>query len=1308
MTDTGILVLEEQVKSLSDELMQCQADKEFVWSLWKRLQVANPDLTQAVSLVVEREKHKAEIKDRKVLEILQSKDYTIQELEQKVTGQQQEINNLVQRRRTTVDEESALMKKELTALREQLVNKSQELQEMKTECRRKEEEERQVVRALEEEKEGLTSCCAALRADLEEKERQANSQRDQRDAAQARVKELEVELHNAWQELSTLQSHSSSLAAQLSSKEREMAAKEAQLSQLRRECAEVQTLYRQSTEHAAEQSHLIKQLEGLNLDTQKVLRNQEEAHTADTTSYQRLYTELSQCYQALTSSEANLRQSHQELSSLLAQKDQHILQLQTQLQQQQQEHTQLKQQQQQQAQHTALYPSPNRQTNFKAAVSEQVDVAAQRSSPDSDWASTRGSAPRPEDKTLQRRSTSSVRRQQGAPVQRSRSLSPASSVDFGSGRGRGAEQRIQDLEELLQLKVEENEELRRAHDKRRERLCLIQTNYKTVRDQMKEMEKSNGLPGGRIQRAEPWQLRQENSDSVWNELAYLKNLTRKLSTEKAGLEEELDMLRVQAAMDRATVKELHLCLANEHQELLHKVVEEHQVKSSTPKKLSVSSERMEQSFKKIEQLERRMMSLEEETERLREEKEQLLEAKEDLAHNCCRLKASLENLRTQEAAREEAAQAQALAQGERHRSEIMALEARLAASQKEATKLHHQLLKLRQELGILRAARDFYKNRAAGPARAGVIASNISNKVKFKTTKLRGPLRQRSHRTVSRNQAISWQGYGPSPTKDEWEDMSADSDSGEEYSDSLNSVPAGTVPYGQHTYRKSYRCSLSSNTQAPAAEFNRKQADVLAQDDEQHEPWERGTRGENRRWRRKKMLMKTRHCSSSSSLQQRIESLQRHIDILRSARKDAALSARELRRANEKITAQLSSLTEKLCSSKQLTQKLTSDLAGVEQQKKVLEMELEQWRQITFPQQTAPPPPPPAAPVSTECSSCQGRNMPTPVNPALEALGAEVKQLQARLKSASAEVTRQVASNKALRVQLQEKEDKLRQLQDKTSHAERDVNMKRQLVEDLKTRLKFLQEMEKSYRGQVEDLEKKVKTLSEEATNRKAFIESLKRRLNVATTEKSQYEASCTKLKEDLEKKEQRMHALQARVGASEQALAALEQTATEQMQGLTQQSSQALDRLQRQLGQAYSQLEQLHSFIKALASEILLDVQEVKQQLMKRRRLRQASAVAAKGGLSAKSMIKAKSIAASILNMSENDLADIMDTDQGTEAYSKSPRDQEWLDHLNHILQQKIPSAGQLMEAVRVKMKERKVLTEELATLATPVSEKA
>lgn len=47
-----------------------------------------------------------------------------------------------------------------------------------------------MVQTLEEEQRGLTSRCAALQADLEEKERQANRQRDQRNAAQARVKVL--------------------------------------------------------------------------------------------------------------------------------------------------------------------------------------------------------------------------------------------------------------------------------------------------------------------------------------------------------------------------------------------------------------------------------------------------------------------------------------------------------------------------------------------------------------------------------------------------------------------------------------------------------------------------------------------------------------------------------------------------------------------------------------------------------------------------------------------------------------------------------------------------------------------------------------------------------------------------------------------------------------------------------------------------------------------------------------------------------------------------------------------------------------
>lgn len=70
------------------------------------------------------------------------------------------------------------------------------------------------------------------------------------------------------------------------------------------------------------------------------------------------------------SSETKVRQSHQELTSQLAQKDKDILELQAQLQKKN-EQIQLQQEQQQQqlrqAQHTTLSRSLNRQTNFKVS-----------------------------------------------------------------------------------------------------------------------------------------------------------------------------------------------------------------------------------------------------------------------------------------------------------------------------------------------------------------------------------------------------------------------------------------------------------------------------------------------------------------------------------------------------------------------------------------------------------------------------------------------------------------------------------------------------------------------------------------------------------------------------------------------------------------------------------------------------------------------------------------------------------------------------------------------------------------------------
>lgn len=86
--------LQARIKHLEGELKDAQADKEFVWSLWRQLQTSNPDLTGAISCAIQREKEKAEQKDKKVLEILNYKDEQIEELQKSMEQRKAELAEL--------------------------------------------------------------------------------------------------------------------------------------------------------------------------------------------------------------------------------------------------------------------------------------------------------------------------------------------------------------------------------------------------------------------------------------------------------------------------------------------------------------------------------------------------------------------------------------------------------------------------------------------------------------------------------------------------------------------------------------------------------------------------------------------------------------------------------------------------------------------------------------------------------------------------------------------------------------------------------------------------------------------------------------------------------------------------------------------------------------------------------------------------------------------------------------------------------------------------------------------------------------
>ncbi|KAF4090821.1 hypothetical protein AMELA_G00056170 [Ameiurus melas] len=758
-----------------------------------------------------------------------------------------------------------------------------------------------------------------------------------------------------------------------------------------------------------------------------------------------------------------------------------------------------------------------------------------------------------------------------------------------------------------------------------------------------------GLPSAqtsRTRRAEPWELRQENSDAVWNELAFFKRENKKLLAEKAQLEEELDVARVRVAMERATAQELRLRLHEEHQEqqLNDDDDDDDDRVSSSP---LPPVHLLHHSVRKIEVLERKMVCLEREMLKLREDKQALEDTNNLLRSERAELQAALQQARVCE----EATQARVSAERDKLLGEARALQAQLQKSRRAETVSRAALLRIRQEVGVLRAERDFHRN---------------------KTRKGRG----RGTHTITHT--ISVQPRRRSPAKDEWEDMSPDSDS-EDFSDSLQSQRSAGSPRAaaqseactalphRHTRRDNSTDPRSRNTgvcEDAAVKkrrmMNRRSVCVVMKG---------AGVCEDAAVKKRRVMKRRRLCAVFT---QRLACLQQQVAALQAASR----AAHDERLKYQHTHSELQTLTHTL-------QKQTCELTMLQQQKAVLEAELERLRKSR---------PPEVQQASVTVSA------PNPDLPNIKTLETEIKQLNNRLKNSSVEVSRQTALIKGLRTELHDKDQRLKELQDKVCHCERDVVMKRQLVEDLRSRLKILQDSEHSHRTHIDELERKVKSQCEEASNRKAFIETLKRRLSVATDHKQQCESSNSSLQDLLHTKEQKLTALQARLVECERSKVKLEQTATSQMQLLTNQSTDTIRTLQNKLTLAQTQHQHLCSVTLALAVEVDREVRESRAELRKRRRERKKKEGSGRGGVSKSSMVKAQSIAASILNVSANDLASILDTDQEEEGDEEA--DGVWMDHIQQLLQQQCVSAGELLDVLLVKMKENRALMEELVTL--------
>ncbi|XP_048639848.1 centlein [Marmota marmota marmota] len=1253
---TRTQLLEEELSCLKEELALCQADKEFVWSLWKRLQEKNPDLTQAVSLVVEREKQKSEAKDRKVLEILQVKDAKIQELEQKESVLKEEINDLLQQK-ISVDEEYTFLRKEFNDLQKKFKDKSQEDKDTKECVQNKEEQNRLVIKNLEEENEKLCTRCTDLLNDLEKLRNQEAHWKKEKYGIDAKIKAFEENLIEAKKEIEVSQSKYNALSIQLNNKQTELLQKDMDITLVRKELQELQNLYKQNSAHTAQQAELIQQLQVLNMDTQKVLKNQEDAHTAESISYQKLYSELHICFETTKSNESMLRQSVVNLQDQLFQKEQENAKLKKKLQESQgAPYSSLQENNSDHSAQLSLQPSLSSLETLMVSQKSEIEYLQEKLK----IANEKLSENRSTNKSFSEKSiiTNAEGKLKEPPVKRSRSLSPKSSfVDSEELRKlRRAERKIENLEKALQLKSQENDELRDAHEKRKERLQMLQTNYRAVKEQLKQWEEGSGMIEIRkIKRADPQQLRQEDSDAVWNELAYFKRENQELMIQKMNLQEELDELKVHISIDKATIQELNRCMAEKREEQVFRYREDDGVKKSTPEKNG--KEISEQTLQKVIELENRLKSFEKRSRKLKEGNKKLMKENYFLKSH---LKQHQEDVETREKELEELRK-----KSEDVEKDKTELQGKISELQREVASLRKQVAKAnamrKENEGLMKLHHSADKaglEMATTEGRSGQYdRKTTTTKVKFKAAKKKCSVGR--HHTVLNHSIKVISNVFENLSKDGWEDVSESSSGSDLDLKRLCDTHVTVFHYNNAKkpafQKKNGKIPKSSHTVVPTRVNREKYKNVTAQ----------------------------KSSTNIILLRERIISLRQQNSVLQNAKKTAELSVKEYKEVNEKLLHQQQISDQRFQTSKQTIKKLNLDLAELRKEKEDLLKKLESSSEITS--------------LAEEVSRITTPRIHiTSLSPS-RSMDLEMKQLQCKLKNATNEFTKQSSNVKSLKSELLAKEEYIKEMHEKMSRMERNITMKRHLIEDLKFRQKVNSESNESFSEMLENLEKKVKTLTEECSNKKVSIDSLKQRLNVAVKEKSQYEQMYQKTKEELEKKDLKLTFLFSKINETESAMAEIETAASKQLQGLALQSEQVLEGAQKKLLLANEKVEEFTIFVKALVKELENDVYVIRQQIRELKKLQKNR------NTCKTSAHKAQTLAASILNISRSDLEEILETEDESEIEKmkiETENDKEWLLYIQKLLEGQLPFASYLLEAVLEKINENKKLVEVYFTI--------
>ncbi|XP_050399839.1 centlein isoform X2 [Patella vulgata] len=1265
-----------QNKNLQAELLQCQADKEFVWSLWKRLQVSNPDVTEAISIAIQREKEKCEIKDRKVLEILQNKDNRIEELLSKIEKQSKQLKESLTKR-VDFQEDNGRLEAERNHLQDKVSALQIQVQALETREKSFDEIHKKTLEATEREKQEFQRRTIELTKELDLVRNEKSEHLSTRIQVEATARSFErelaeknVKIERLNHELEESEKIIKKYVSELQSTKHDLHFKTQELEIVRKELSDLWISHNELTEYSSQQADLVRQLQSLQNDTQKMLKNQEAAYSIESHSVQQIYGDINNRYEQLKKSESELRKQVLRLKKELLDKENFITQLQDNLRSKNKPQNLdgsfidrfkdgepvLDYEYKIECMKKEIDLLKDKLTDKNRIITEldnTLDHSIEFDVSKLNKGERTHSTPSREHRSVATSPIRLLRETKHRTVSRSHSCSPTRNTNPNS-QLLNTRKKLDDTEHLLHLKTKELSDLRKVHNKRLERLKSLQASYKTVKDQLKTLEDEQNKKK-KVRRSDPRSLTKEDSDGVWNELNYFKRENRNLAVENMNMQEEIDMLRVQASHDAAAIHELQLALEQDREEHDYEI-----------KKLQFDNKDRTELETQLHSLNSQLQSKEILIRKLEKDVREGSSVKDLLIEEKRNLKSELLNLR-----RETADYRMTIANLKRDTSrlkrEIDESNQSSKISEKDGVKSSSpdSSSDVKMSRGLLPRLPVYRINKRRTRSKPSKQYQRALNRSIEKMSAMFSNFNEEDWEEVSESAEVeeetdltgsdmlgraivsaSREQVGSKRLSDGQSSNQTDSSTGykRQNSSPLRSMKsrtdrriAGSSPLSRDTRSSE---SLESVTESSSNEnMNR----VVMREMATSPITVSGGRLPSSRPKRINYHYNVPASRQLGPLKQRVNYLQQQVNTLRESRGNALKTVGEQKEMILQLQTDLNLANQRLKMTKMNIQKVTNHLDKLQKDKIGLEGQL-----------------------SAREESCTTSVTGSPNDKQTEN---GVKSLEVKLRASSAEIARQAGSIKSLKLENEQLQEQVKKLTEKINHVERDNNQKRNLLESQRTKLKNLQDKAKTDSETIVELETKIKLLNESSDRTKIQLESLKKRISAVSKDKKEADETNIKLISDVEKMNKQLNETSKKYTNLESAMVDLEDTAKEQLHGLASQSEAAIDSVQVKLIETHEKVLKYEQFVKMLSCEILSRVEEGRREINDKLTASQRAKAPKDPTLE-----QAKAIAQDLFNLSQSDIEELMIDDNSTPkskeaALAQKRNDKRWIKKCEKIL---------------------------------------